>query len=175
MLDTSLYDEVGMRHGEMVLINTQKEDRDMTSRRFAQVIGVLFLLVGIVGFVPGFKSPIHPTGVPSLFADEGYGLLIGLFPVNWIHNVVHLGVGIAGLSLARTVHGARSFARGMAWFYGILALLGSIPMTNMGFGLVPLHGWDVWLHGGTAAFAAYYGYGKRSKADETAESYRPAI
>jgi hypothetical protein len=94
--------------------------------------------------------------------------------VNWIHNLVHLGVGIAGLSFARTVSEARGFARGLTWFYGILAVMGVIPSLSMGFGLVPLHGWEVWLHGGTAAFAAYYGYGKRSHADEVAESYRRA-
>jgi len=54
----------------------------MTSRRFVQVIGVLFLVVGVVGFIPLFVSTPHPNAVPGLFADGGYGLLIGLFPVN---------------------------------------------------------------------------------------------
>ncbi len=36
----------------------------------------------------------------------------------------------------------------------------------MAFGLIPLHGWDVWLHGVTAAFAAYHGYGKQAQSDE---------
>jgi uncharacterized protein DUF4383 len=146
----------------------------MASRRFAQVIGVLFLAVGILGFIPVLKPQPNPNAVPGLFADGGYGLLFGLFPVNTLHNLVHLGVGIAGLASARTASGARGFAQILAWFYGILAIMGSIPLTNMGFGLVPLHGWDVWLHGGTAAFAAYYGYGKQAQADEIAESYRRA-
>lgn len=146
----------------------------MTSRKFAQLIGVLFLLVGFLGFIPGARSVPHPIAVPGLFADGGYGLLLGLFPVNWLHNLVHLGVGIAGLSAAGSVSKARSFARGLTWFYGLLAVMGVIPPLSMTFGLIPLHGWDVWLHGGTAAIAAYYGYGKRSKADETAESYRRA-
>lgn len=146
----------------------------MTSRRFAQFIGVLFLVVGLLGFVPGVLSTPHPNAVPGLFADGGYGLLFGLFPVNWIHNLVHLGVGIAGLSFSRSVSNARSFARGLTWFYGILAVMGVIPPLSMTFGLIPLHGWDVWLHGGTAAASAYYGYGKRAHADEIAESYRRA-
>ena len=146
----------------------------MTSRRFAQLIGVLFLLVGLLGFIPGAVSNPHPNAVPGLFADGGYGLLFGLFPVNWVHNLVHLGVGIAGLSFARSVSEARGFARGLTWFYGILAVMGTIPPLSMGFGLVPLHGWEVWLHGITAAFAAYYGYGKRAQGAETAERYRQA-
>ena len=146
----------------------------MTSRRFAQFIGVLFLAVGLLGFIPGVVSTPHPNAVPGLFADEGYGLLFGLFPVNWIHNLVHLGVGIAGLSFARSVSKARSFARGLTWFYGLLAVMGTIPPLSMAFGLLPLHGWDVWLHGGTAVLAAYYGYGKQAHADEIAESYHRA-
>ena len=146
----------------------------MTSRRFAQLIGVLFLMVGFLGFLPGVLSTPHPNAVPGLFADGGYGLLFGLFPVNWIHNLVHLGVGIAGFSSARSVSKSRGFARGLTWFYGILAVMGVIPPLSMAFGLIPLHGWDVWLHGGTAAFAAYYGYGKQAQADEIAESYRRA-
>ncbi len=146
----------------------------MTSRRFAQLIGVLFLMVGILGFIPLFMSSPHPNAVPGLFADGGYGLLLGLFPVNWIHNLVHLGVGIAGLSSDRRVSEARGFARGLTWLYGILAVMGVIPPLSMAFGLIPLHGWNVWLHGGTAAFAAYYGYGKRAQADEIAEGYRRA-
>ena len=146
----------------------------MASRRFAQSIGVLFMAVGILGFIPVLVSTPHPNAVPGLFADGGYGLLFGLFPVNWIHNLVHVGVGIAALSSAGSVSKARSFARGLAWFYGILAVMGVIPPLSMMFGLSPLHGWDVWLHGGTAAFAAYYGYGKRAQADEIVEGYRRA-
>jgi len=145
----------------------------MTSRRFAQVIGALFLLIGILGFIPALRNNNpHPEVVLRLFADEGYGVLFGLFPVNWIHNVVHLGVGIAGLSLARSVSKARGFAKGLTWFYGILAVCGAIPALNMAFGLVPLHGWNVWLHGATAACAAYFGYGKQAQADEITEGYR---
>lgn len=147
----------------------------MTSRRFAQVIGILFLVVGILGFIPAFRNNNpHPEAVLRLFADEGYGLLFGLFPVNWIHNLVHLGVGVTGISLSRSISKARGFAKGLTWFYGILALFGAIRPLSMGFGLIPLHGWDVFLHGGTAAFAAYYGYFKQAEADEIAEGYRRA-
>jgi hypothetical protein len=144
----------------------------MSSRKFAQVGGVLFLTAGILGFIPLFVSTPHPNAVPGLFADGGYGLLFGLFPVNWIHNLVHLGVGIAGLISAGSVSKAIGFARGLTWFYGILAVMGVITPLSMMFGLAPLHGWDVWLHGGSAALAAYYGYSKRAHSDEIAEAYR---
>lgn len=146
----------------------------MTTRTFAQIIGVLFLTVGVMGFVPLFVTTPHPNAVPGLFANDGYGLLFGLFPVNWIHNLVHLGVGIAGLAAASSVSKARGFARGLTWLYGLLAIMGTIPVLSMTFGLIPLHGWDVWLHGGTAASAAYFGYGKRAQAADIADGYRRA-
>ena len=130
------------------------------------------MVVGILGFIPAFRSNNpHPEALLRLFADEGYGLLFGLFPVNWIHNLVHLGVGVAGWSLSRGVSQARNFAKGLAWSYGMLAIFGAIRPLSMGFGLVPLHGWDVFLHGGTAALAVYYGYFKQAEADEIAGGY----
>ena len=51
----------------------------MTSRRFAQLIGVLFLMVGFLGFLPGVLSTPHPNAVPGLFADGGYGLCSACF------------------------------------------------------------------------------------------------
>lgn len=147
----------------------------MTIKRFAQVLGIVFLVAGVLGFLPPFRSNNpHPEALARLFADEGYNLLFGLFPVNWIHNLVHVGVGITGLSLSRSVTNARNFAKGLTWFYGTLAVMGMIPALNMTFGLIPLHGWDVFLHGGTAAFAVYYGYFKQAQADELAEGYRKA-
>jgi hypothetical protein len=145
----------------------------MTTRDFARVIGIVFMAVGVLGFVPGLKSPPPAMG-PHLAVDGGFGLLLGLFPVNWLHNIVHLGIGIAGWSASRTMGDARRFARGLTMFYGALAVMGLIPMLNTTFGLIPLFSHDVWLHAGTAALAAYFGFGQRMEAMETRERYRRA-
>jgi hypothetical protein len=145
----------------------------MNSRSFARVIGIMFLAVGVLGFIPGLKSP-PPLSAPHLAVEGGYGLLLGLFPVNWIHNLVHLAVGVIGLSSSRTMVDARRFARGLTFFYGTLALMGVIPALNSLFGLAPLFGHDIWLHAGTAAVAAYFGFGQRMEAMETRERYRRA-
>jgi hypothetical protein len=50
------------------------------------------------------------------------------------------------------------FARSLAIFYSALAVMGLIRGINTLFGLLPLHGHDVWLHAGTAAIAAYFGW-----------------
>jgi hypothetical protein len=39
-------------------------------------------------------------------------------------------------------------------------VLGLVPGLNTVFGLVPIHGHDVWLHAGTALAAAYFGWRK---------------
>jgi hypothetical protein len=145
----------------------------MNSRSFARVIGIVFLAVGVLGFFPGLKSP-PPLSAPHLAMEGGYGLLLGLFPVNWIHNLVHLAIGVIGWSSSRTMGDARRFARGLTLFYGALAVMGIIPVLNSLFGLTPLFGHDIWLHAGTAAVASYFGFGQRMEAIETRERYRRA-
>jgi uncharacterized membrane protein len=68
----------------------------MTSRYFAIVAGVVYTLIGIMGFLPGIVQVPMPD-MPSMSVNTGYGLLFGLFPVNALLNVVHLIVGVVGL------------------------------------------------------------------------------
>jgi len=140
----------------------------MTSRNFSQLTGMVFTLVGLLGFVPGLISS-PPTDYPRLLVNEGYGLLLGLFPVNAIHNLVHLGIGITGWYSSRTMPAARLYARGLTMFYGGLAIIGLFPVLNTIFGLIPLFGHDIWLHAGTAAAAAYFGFGVLEEAWEPTE------
>lgn len=145
----------------------------MTSRSFAQLIGPVFMLIGILGFIPGLRSA-PPAGAPNLALEGGYGLLLGLFPINWIHNLVHLGIGVAGLNSSQNTSSARQFARGLAIFYGVLAVMGLIPVLNITFGLIPVYGHDIWLHAGAAALAAYFGFSQQTEAIGIRERYRRA-
>ena len=135
----------------------------MTARSFALAAGIAYLLVGVLGFLPGITQP-PPAGSPDLAVDAGYGYLLGLFPINVLHNVVHLAVGAAGLAAYRSLRGGRTFARGLAIFYGALAVLGLIPGLNTTLGLIPIFGHDVWLHALTALAGAYFGFAGRSAA-----------
>jgi hypothetical protein len=82
----------------------------------------------------------------------------GLFPVNVLHNAVHILLGVWGLLAASSLAGAVLYARGVAVIYALLTVLGLIPATNTAFGLVPIYGHDVWLHGVLAVVAAYFGF-----------------
>jgi hypothetical protein len=146
----------------------------MTSNGFAQLIGWAFFAVGILGFFPAFRTSPLAGDASNLAFDGGFGYLLGLFAINWLHNVVHVGVGIAGIASARNVVHAQAFARGLTWLYGALAIMGLFPMLNVTFGLIPLFGHDIWLHAGTAAVAAYFGYGRRSEVTEADKEHRQA-
>jgi hypothetical protein len=127
----------------------------MSVRTFAAAFGLVFLLAGASGFIPGL-SPEHAH--PGMIISSESRLALGLFPVNVLHNLVHLAFGVWGLVAARTVHGSVIYGKGVALIYGLLTVLGLIPATNTAFGLVPIYGNDVWLHAALAAVAAYFGY-----------------
>jgi hypothetical protein len=113
-------------------------------------IGAAFGLAGILGFIPGVVGHVHPEDYP-LTVDNNYGRLLGLFPVNILHSLVHLGLGVWAFFAARDLVSAVRFNRFNTWFYGALAIFGLIPGLNTLFGLVPIFSHDIWLHFGFAA------------------------
>jgi hypothetical protein len=145
----------------------------MTSRNFALVAGIVYVLVGILGFVPAvLTSP--PADAPPLAVDQGYGYLFGLFPVNLVHTLVHLAVGVWGVVAARRFGTSRTYAQSLAVIFGVLTVMGVIPRLNTVFGLVPLFGHDIWLHAVTAVVAAYFGFSARERVSEIADRTRRA-
>jgi len=59
-------------------------------------VAVAFLLIGVLGFVPGVTSDY---GAMEFAGHESGALLLGLFQVSILHNIVHLLYGVAGLVL----------------------------------------------------------------------------
>lgn len=129
----------------------------MTVRHFALLFGVAYTLVGVLGFVPGAVAP-PPSGAPALAVEAGYGYLLGIFPVNVLHSIVHLLVGIWGIAAYATWAASRTYARSIAVLFGLLTVMGLFPVLNTGFSLVPLFGHDIWLHALTMLPAAYFGF-----------------
>ena len=129
----------------------------MNVRTFALIYGIVFLLVGILGFVPGINQP-PPADHGLHVTNPGHGMLLGLFHVNVLHNAVHLLFGVWGLIAYRSFPGARMYAQGVAIIYFVLAVAGLIPGLNTMFGLVPIEGNDVWLHFLLVLPAAYFGF-----------------
>jgi len=129
----------------------------MSTQTFARLWGIIFIVIGIAGFVPGLTTE-HSH--PDVTLDAGLGLELGLFPVNYAHNAVHLLFGVWGLIAARSMAAASTYGKVVGVTYGLFTILGLIPAAKLWttFGLVPLYGHDVWLHAILAAVATYYGF-----------------
>ena len=129
----------------------------MKTRTFALIAGIAYLGAGLLGLIPAALRP-PPADAPPTSFTLLYGYLLGLFPVNVLHSAVHLAIGFWGIAASRDATGAKVYGRSLAILYGVLAVMGLIPGLNNVFGFIPLHGHDVWLHAGTAAIAAYFGW-----------------
>lgn len=129
----------------------------MNTTTFALIIGIAYLGAGVLGLIPAALMPPPPDAPPTTFTVL-YGYLLGIFPVNVLHTAVHFAIGLWGLMAWRRLQDAKVFLRTLAILYGALAVMGLVPGLNNVFGFIPLHGHDVWLHAGTAALAAYFGW-----------------
>ena len=109
----------------------------------ALVVGVVFLLVGILGFIPGITTNY---GDMAFAGHNSEAKLLGLFQVSILHNIVHLLFGIAGVALSRTAGAARLFLVGGGVIYLVLWLYGLIVPFDSGANFVPLNTADNWLH-----------------------------
>ena len=112
-------------------------------RLAAQVLGAVFLLIGILGFIPGITTNYGDMYVAG---HESNAKLLGLFQVSVLHNLVHLAFGVAGLALGRTVAGARTFLVGGGAIYLVIWLYGLVVNQNSGANFVPFNTADNWLH-----------------------------
>lgn len=137
----------------------------MKTSTFALIFGLAYLAAGLMGLVPVFLAPPPADAAPTTFTLL-YGYLLGLFPVNLLHTLVHLVIGAWGLAAWAGRSSPLAYARGLAMFYGALAILGMLPLTNTMFGMIPIHSHDVWLHGFTAVIAAYFGWYHAPQASE---------
>ena len=136
----------------------------MTTRTFALIFGIAYLGAGLLGLMPGLLTPLPADAPPTRF-DVMQGELLGLFPVNMLHTAVHLAIGAWGLMAFMGWLAPRTYARSLAVLYGVLGVMGLVPGLNTLFGLTPLYGHDVWLHLGTAAVAAYFGFAARERTE----------
>lgn len=126
---------------------------------FALIIGIIFVLIGVMGFIPSFvQEPTATTDMHGLSFTMGAGYLLGAFPINVLHNIVHLLVGGLGIFASLSLGSARLYSGALALFYGVLTVMGLFPPTQSTLGLIPIYGNDIWLHAVTAAIATYFGF-----------------
>jgi hypothetical protein len=106
----------------------------------ARLVGIVFLLVGIAGFIPGLTTNLY-EGL-EFAGSDGTAELLGIFQVSVLHNIVHGLFGLAGLALAATPSGARTYLIGGGAIYLALFVIGIIG----GGDWIPVNDADNWLH-----------------------------
>lgn len=107
------------------------------------IVGAVFLLVGILGFVPAITTN---SGDLMMAGHHSEAMLLGLFQVSVLHNVVHLLFGVAGLALARSAAGSRAFLTVGGAIYFVLWVYGLVVPHDSAANFVPLNSADNWLH-----------------------------
>jgi type II secretory pathway component PulF len=109
----------------------------------AMATGVVFLLVGILGFVPGITT--HYSDM-TFAGHHSMAKLLGIFMVSVLHNIVHLLFGIAGIAMARKWSTARTFLIGGGVIYLVLWIYGLVIDQMSSANFIPINTADNWLH-----------------------------
>lgn len=125
------------------------------AQRAALIFGVVFILVALVGF-------FTPGGTGMEASMERAPRELSLFPINLLHNLVHLLFGIWGLLASRTFPAAKTYGQVGGVIYIVLTILGFVAPTT--FGLIPIGGNDIWLHAVLGIALAAVGFTARDVA-----------
>jgi Domain of unknown function (DUF4383) len=112
-------------------------------QRAAGAVGAVFLLVGILGFIPGITTDYSTMTFAS---HESDAKLLGIFEVSILHNIVHLLFGVAGLAMARRWDSARAYLVGGGVVYLVLFIYGLVIDHESAANFVPVNDADNWLH-----------------------------
>jgi arginine exporter protein ArgO len=112
-------------------------------RTAATVVGAVFLLVGVLGFIPGITSNYSDL---TFAGHNSQAKLLGVFQVSVLHNVVHLLFGVAGLAMSRRRDTARTYLIGGGVIYLVLWLYGLVVGQESSANFVPVNTADDWLH-----------------------------
>jgi hypothetical protein len=106
-------------------------------------VGILLLLVGILGFIPGVTTQYSEL---LFLGPDSHAMLLGLFQVSMLLNIVQLGIGATGWAMSRTEHGARNFLYGAGALYIVLAIFGLSVGVDSAANFLSLNMTDNWTH-----------------------------
>ena len=120
-------------------------------KKLATIFGVIFVVIGILGFVPGIT--------------DNNGMLLGIFHVNAVHNIVHLLSGIIALYVGmKSESASKTYFQVFGVIYALVAVLGFVYGDTDILGMVASNMADTWLHVVIALIALYAGFGMKEEA-----------
>ena len=120
--------------------DTRTDDRLQTA---AKLVGLTFLAVGVLGFVPGVTSNYSDM---SFAGNESDAKLLGIFEVSVLHNIVHLLFGVLGIVAAKAWSWAKTYLIVGGLTYLALWLYGMVIDKTSDANFVPVNSADDWLH-----------------------------
>jgi hypothetical protein len=116
---------------------------DRLARTLAAAVGAVFLLVGVLGFIPGITSNYDELNFAGHHSEAE---LLGVFQVSALHNIVHLVFGVVGLVAARRATSSIAYLIGGGIVYAALWVYGLVIDHESEANFVPLNTADNWLH-----------------------------
>ncbi|MER7071787.1 DUF4383 domain-containing protein [Terrabacter sp. NPDC000476] len=118
-------------------------NRRTALQKAAMLVGAVFLLVGVAGFIPGVTSNF---GDLTFAGHHSEAKLLGIFQVSILHNVVHLLFGVVGIAAARSWKASRGYLVGGGVVYLVLWVYGLVIDKDSSANFVPVNPADDWLH-----------------------------
>ena len=118
-----------------------------TAQIVTMVIALVFVLVGLLGFIPGITTNFDTMTFAGHHSDA---MLLGIFKVSVLHNIVHLLYGIVGFLMARSARGSVTYLITGGAIYFVLWVYGLLIDFDSTANFVPLNDADNWLHLGLA-------------------------
>ncbi|MFY9714794.1 MAG: DUF4383 domain-containing protein [Microbacterium sp.] len=112
-------------------------------QKTALTVGIVFLIVGVAGFIPGLTHPIEHLEAAGAGSEA---LLLGLFQVSILHNIVHLLFGVAGVAAAARATASRQFLIWGGVVYFVLFIVGLFLVGAPQANFIPVNAADNWLH-----------------------------
>ena len=136
-------EEAGLDPGSEGIEDSPETDQAHWVRQAAAVVGMVFLVVGLAGFVPGVTTGLDDLRISG---DESGALLLGTFQVSILLNVAHLLCGVLGLGLARTTGHAVLFLLGGGAALLLLTYQGLVVDGHPADNVLSLNAADNWWH-----------------------------
>src|SRR5262249_11104991 len=131
--------------------------------------GILFMLGGILGFVPGITKE---------------GMFLGIFMVNTPHGILHIASGVIFLIASMIGAGAaRLWFQTFGSFYAALAIIGLLAGDGLIFNLISNNLYDAWGHAFLGVILLVIGFAVPGRVAATAANsstpsvvrYHPAL
>jgi hypothetical protein len=136
-----------MTNDSRIETNTGGTPYDVGAAGFLRLVAgayaIVFLLVGILGFIPGITTNYGDLSFAGHMSDAK---LIGVFQVSVLHNLIHLAYGVVGLAVAARPRAAALYLLVGGIVYGVVWIYGVAVGTDSSANFVPLNTADNWLH-----------------------------